>query len=66
MKKEMTLFINACVRKESRTKRLADRLLEKLGGEGEDVRLVKAVGLDLAGADPEAILRDAMDAVEAL
>ena len=35
----MTLFINACVRKQSRTKQLADRLLEKLGGEIEEVRL---------------------------
>ncbi len=42
MTNEMTLFINACVRKESRTKRLADRLLEKLGGEVEEVRLADA------------------------
>ncbi len=35
----MILFINACVRKESRTKRLADALLSKLGGEIEEVRL---------------------------
>lgn len=37
----MTLYINACVRRQSRTKRLADRLIEKLGGEAER--------LDLAG-----------------
>ena len=34
------LFINACVRKESRTKRLADHLLSLLDGEIEEVRLV--------------------------
>lgn len=33
------LFINACVRKESRTKRLADLLLARLDGEVEEVRL---------------------------
>ncbi len=33
------LFINACVRKGSRTKRLADKLLSKLGGPVEEVRL---------------------------
>lgn len=32
------LFINTCVRPESRTKRLADRLLERLGGEVTEVR----------------------------
>ncbi|MDO4805336.1 MAG: NAD(P)H-dependent oxidoreductase, partial [Lachnospiraceae bacterium] len=35
----MILYVNACVRKESRTKRLADRLLEKLNGAVEEVRL---------------------------
>ena len=35
----MVLFINACVRKASRTKWLADKLLSKLGGEAEEVRL---------------------------
>ena len=33
------LFINACVRGESRTKRLADKLLEKLNRPMEEVRL---------------------------
>ena len=33
----MVLFINACVRKESRTKRLADAVLEKLGDPVEEV-----------------------------
>lgn len=33
------LFINACVREQSRTKRLADCLLSKLQGEVEEVRL---------------------------
>lgn len=35
----MTLFINACVRKDSRTKRLADCLLKKLGEPFTEVRL---------------------------
>ena len=35
----MILYVNACVRKGSRTKRLADRLLEKLNGAVEEVRL---------------------------
>jgi len=33
------LFINACVRENSRTKRLADRLISKLEGDVEEVRL---------------------------
>ncbi len=35
----MLLFINACVRRESRTKLLADALLSRLGGPCEEVRL---------------------------
>lgn len=35
----MILFINACVRKQSRTLRLAKRLLEKLNGNIKEVRL---------------------------
>ena len=35
----MVLYINACVRKESRTDRIAECLLEKLGGEYEEVKL---------------------------
>ena len=35
----MVLYINACVRKESRTNRIAESLLEKLGGEYEEVKL---------------------------
>lgn len=35
----MILYVNACVRKQSRTKRLADRLIEKLGGEAERLDL---------------------------
>ena len=35
----MTLFINACVRRDSRTKRLADCLLAHLKGEIEELRL---------------------------
>ena len=38
MKKEI-LYINACVREQSRTKRLADCLLAKLDGNVEEVRL---------------------------
>lgn len=34
----MTLFINACVRKNSRTKRIADALLSKTGGPYEEIR----------------------------
>ena len=37
----MILFINACVRKESRTKRLADYLLNKLDGEIKEINLEK-------------------------
>ena len=33
------LFVNACVRKASRTQRLAEKLLEKLGGPVEEIRL---------------------------
>ena len=35
----MILFINACVKKESRTLRLAKRLLSGLGGQYEEVKL---------------------------
>lgn len=35
----MILFINVCVREQSRTKRLADSVLSKLVGEVEEVRL---------------------------
>ena len=35
------LFINACVRKESRTKILADYLLEKIGGKVTEINLGK-------------------------
>ena len=35
----MILFINACVRQQSRTKQLADSLLSKLGGPVKEVRL---------------------------
>ena len=35
----MTLFINACVREKSRTKKMADVLLSKLGGEVTELRL---------------------------
>ena len=35
----MILYINACVRKESRTKRLADEVIKKLEGEVQEVKL---------------------------
>ena len=35
----MILYINACVREHSRTRRLADSLLAGLGGEVEELRL---------------------------
>ena len=35
----MILFVNACVREQSRTKKLADRLLRRLGDEAEELRL---------------------------
>jgi len=40
-KKMNVLFINACVRKESRTKNLADYLLKKLGGNITEINLNK-------------------------
>ena len=44
----MILLINACVRPESRTRRLAEKLLEKLG---EPVKEVKLAELDLPEVD---------------
>ena len=44
----MVLYINACVREESRTDRLARALLKKLGGPAEEVYLP---GLGLKGVD---------------
>ncbi len=35
----MILYINACVRKESRTKRFADEVIKKLEGEVQEVKL---------------------------
>ena len=37
------LYINACVRQESRTKRLAEKLLLKLGESYEEIRLDETV-----------------------
>ena len=39
----MILYINACVREESRTKRLADCLLSKMGGEAVELNLGRVV-----------------------
>ncbi|MBO4450563.1 MAG: NAD(P)H-dependent oxidoreductase [Clostridiales bacterium] len=49
----MILLINACVHKNSRTKRLADALLSKLDGEVKEIRLEK---IDFPVAD-EAFLQ---------
>ena len=37
----MVLYVNACVRKESRTNQIAQALLKKLGGEQEEVKLAE-------------------------
>ena len=37
----MILYINACVRRDSRTNRIASALLQKLGGEYEEVKLAE-------------------------
>ena len=47
----MILFIDASVRRESRTKRLADALLKKLAGEVQTVRLED---VDFAVTDEDA------------
>lgn len=47
----MILYINSCVREESRTDRLAKALLKNL---------------DIAGNDPEMLLGDAISSVEVL
>ena len=46
----MLLFINACVRPDSRTKRLADRLISTLGVPAEELRLAE---LALPAVDAE-------------
>ena len=46
----MILYINACVRGESRTARIAETLLHKLGGEYEEVRLSEQVPEPLSEA----------------
>ena len=40
----MNLYVNACVRRESRTDRIAKALLQKLGGEYEEVKLTMQIG----------------------
>lgn len=39
----MVLYVNACVRKESRTDQIAMALLRRLGGEQEEVRLAETI-----------------------
>lgn len=46
----MTLFINACVRADSRTKKMADALLGRLGGEVTELRL-EDIEFPLVNAD---------------
>ena len=58
----MILFINACVREESRTKRLADKLLKTLEGPVEEVKL-SAVNFPVAD-DRFLKKRDALIAAE--
>ena len=53
----MILFINACVRQQSRTKRLADALAKNFYGIKETA-LIKATGLDIVGADAESIMNE--------
>ena len=50
----MTLFINACVRRESRTKRLADHLLSRLDGPITQIRLSE---LEFAPSDEAYLVR---------
>lgn len=38
----MILFVNACVRKDSRTRKLADYLLDRMDGPVEEIRLERA------------------------
>lgn len=56
MKKDQILFVNACVRAQSRTRWLAERVLEALGGEMTEVKLF---------LDPEALEPDAFEAHKA-
>lgn len=58
----MILFINACVREESRTKKLADELIKHLEGEVQEVKLSE---VDFPNADGEFLKkRDALIAEE--
>ena len=45
----MTLYINACVREDSRTHRIASALLSKLGGSFEELRLEEELLFPLTG-----------------
>ena len=54
MMKRKVLYVNACVRKCSRTKRLADCLISQLNGDVEEVRLEEA---DFGVSGEEFILR---------
>ena len=60
----MILFVNACVRTDSRTLKLAKALISKFQGDVQEVKLIKAVGLDIYGADPEGIIREAIEELE--
>ena len=49
----MILFLNACVRSASRTKRLADHLISRLG---DDVKEIKLWELDLPKVDRKSVV----------
>ena len=51
----MVLFVNGCVRKNSRTLKLAQSVLERVA----DVIQIKAEGLDIWGSNPTEILEQA-------
>ena len=59
----MVLYVNACVRKESRTDRLARHLLQKLGGKYVEVRLSE---LDLEPLSEECLRKRCLDIVTEL
>ena len=52
----LTLYIDSTVREASRTRRLADRALARIFRGIPDVKRIAATGLDVWGADVEAVL----------
>ena len=49
----MILFINACVKKASRTKRIAARLLEKLAADDSAIEEIKLIDVDFPKTDED-------------